>query len=538
MASYHCSVKVGKVGKGLPHAAYISREGKYAAMLSKGSGEKLEYLEHGNMPSWAKHRPLFFWEQADIRERSNGSVYREFELALPRELTNDQRIQLVQEFVHNELGTKFAYSFAIHNPLAALEGKDQPHAHIMFSEREQDGIERDPELFFKRANKKNPERGGCPKSNRFGGSITNAERKDALVKLRKNWADLQNIYLEKYGHTDRVDHRTLKEQGKDRTPEKHLGPKRVKMLSSEELSQIIWRRAAFKIYDAATRELWDLAGVERDIKPLNDECLMHEKNPTSKEGVIPPDKVPESVSRNFKTDAPGQYIDIVSGDLMFVDRGGSMMTLGIEEKTVASMVQLAKEKNWEYITLRGSDEFKRAAWLEAALHGMPVRGYQPDQRDIDLSEKMKAELAVRLREQKISNVEAAIRDTYTNGTNQRLYPVAYAYHQKVREVGKLDMSLNEKNQVLQKYTKALATHLVDGKQVPWPRGFVHDEKTVQMMAQSALEAIKKESGATCVRDRIFDYWEYVGRTNLLIAHGIAPEPEKPVERPKPSAPRR
>ena len=41
MATYHCSVKVGGKGQGAVHAAYISRELKYARR------EGLEYREHG-----------------------------------------------------------------------------------------------------------------------------------------------------------------------------------------------------------------------------------------------------------------------------------------------------------------------------------------------------------------------------------------------------------------------------------------------------------------------------------------------------------
>ena len=44
-----------------------------------------------------------------------------------------------------------------------MDGNDQPHVHLMFNERLQDGIERDPEQYFKRYNSKNPERGGAKK---------------------------------------------------------------------------------------------------------------------------------------------------------------------------------------------------------------------------------------------------------------------------------------------------------------------------------------------------------------------------------------
>lgn len=216
MASYHLSVKVGAKGKAAAHAEYIEREGEYKLKHQ----EKLEATEHGNMPQWAQDDPNLFWRCADEFERKNGSTYREIEIALPRELTPQQRKELVQVFVEQELGDQHAYTWAIHTPKASIEGGEQPHAHIMYSERIQDGIERGPDQFFKRYNPKQPERGGCQKSN----TTKSAEqRKAELVDLRERFADLQNVFLEEYGHTDRVDHRSLADQGIDRIPEKHLG---------------------------------------------------------------------------------------------------------------------------------------------------------------------------------------------------------------------------------------------------------------------------------------------------------------------------
>ena len=218
MATYHLTVKAGQRGKAKAHAEYIAREGKYSGSTRY---EDLEATEYGNMPAWAEHNPAEFWQAADDNERANGSAYREIEIALPRELTPEQRLELVQDFVSQELGKKHAYQFAIHTPKAALEKGEQPHAHIMYSERIIDGIERDPEQYFKRYNAKFPERGGNKKAS--GGKLE-SERKEELKQLRERWADIQNKHLEKHGHDERVSHLSLKEQGiEDREPEQHLG---------------------------------------------------------------------------------------------------------------------------------------------------------------------------------------------------------------------------------------------------------------------------------------------------------------------------
>ena len=259
MASYHLTVKTGAKGGGASHAAYISREDKYA---NKSKYEDLEHKQSGNMPSWAEENPMLLWKAADNFERVNGTTYREFEVALPRELTPDQRKDLVNDFIKNEIGDKHAYQYAIHCPKAGIEGKDQPHAHIMFCERINDGIERCPEQFFKRANSKNPELGGAKKSNL---SQSHTQRRQALIDLRSRWADLQNQHLEKSGHSIRVDHRSLKEQGLNREPEKHLGPQRVRDLTVQQASAILERRVAERELEQANKAMTSVIDLSGDL---------------------------------------------------------------------------------------------------------------------------------------------------------------------------------------------------------------------------------------------------------------------------------
>ncbi|MDC7924931.1 MobA/MobL family protein, partial [Escherichia coli] len=232
MASYHLSVKTGGKGKAASHADYIAREGKYA----REKDSDLEHKESGNMPAWAAHKPAEFWKAADTFERANGCTYREIEIALPRELKPEQRLELVRDFIRQEIGDRHAYQFAIHNPKAAIAGGEQPHAHIMFSERMNDGIDRDPQQYFKRANSKEPERGGAKKV-RFGETPT--ERREYLIAQRERWATLQNNHLERYQHPDRVDARSLKAQGIDREPERHLGAGQVQRFDTDQLQAIL-----------------------------------------------------------------------------------------------------------------------------------------------------------------------------------------------------------------------------------------------------------------------------------------------------------
>jgi len=269
MATYHCTIHVGSAGKGAAHDEYLRREGKYH---DGARYEDLEAAGYGNLPKWAEHNPSHFWQAADQLERKNGYVYREFEVALPRELNPEQRRALVQDFIQQEIGDRHAYTYAIHTPKAALEKGEQPHAHIMYSERTRDGIDRDPEQYFKRANKKNPERGGCAKSDRFSGGKTAEQARDAVTALRAHWAEITNTHLERHGHEARVDHRSLKEQGIEREPEKHLGGAGVRKLNRDDISTLLERRAAEGEHERAQAQKEDsIIDLSGDLeKALNE----------------------------------------------------------------------------------------------------------------------------------------------------------------------------------------------------------------------------------------------------------------------------
>ena len=251
MAISRLSMKVGKAGKASPHAAYIAREGRYAGRLERG--ERLEATAAGNMPAWAHSNPLAFWQAADAHERANGTTYREMELALPRELDATQRAELVREWVQNEIGDRHAYQWAIHVPLA-VDGGEQPHAHLMFSERQVDGIDRDPEQYFKRYNSKSPERGGARKGYgpNAGKTLTKAERVADLKELRARWEVMVNAHLERAGRAERIDMRSHADRGTGIEPETKQLPSQWRGQGRENVIEF---RAARAEHMAANAEL-------------------------------------------------------------------------------------------------------------------------------------------------------------------------------------------------------------------------------------------------------------------------------------------
>lgn len=231
MASFHMSIKSGKKGRAANHAAYIAREGKHSRDEETSD---LNVSSNGNLPDWAENDPLTFWEIADRYERANGATYREYEIALPVELSLEQNTQLVEDFVTKFVGNK-PYQLAIHVPIAAIGGVAQPHAHIMVSDRVPDGIDRLPEQHFRRYNSANPEAGGCKKDS---GGKNRLEMREQTLSMREDWANLQNTHLAKHGYNERVDHRSHKARGMDSKPERHLGHVGIKKMSDEELQEL------------------------------------------------------------------------------------------------------------------------------------------------------------------------------------------------------------------------------------------------------------------------------------------------------------
>ena len=229
MAVFHLKASFGsRVGgqSAVAKSDYIEREGRY-----EKDGEELEHKEHGNMPEWAEDDPGAYWEAADEHERANGRLYSEVQFALPKELGEAERRELAGEFAERVCSQeRLPYTLAIHRGGANGEN---PHAHLMFSERGHDGIERSAEQWFKRYNAKAPEKGGARKSRA-------AKAGDWLEKTREAWEQTANRALERAGRAERIDGRSLADlrdeahRGGDlkraaelsREPNVHLGPSR------------------------------------------------------------------------------------------------------------------------------------------------------------------------------------------------------------------------------------------------------------------------------------------------------------------------
>lgn len=235
MATYHLSLKNGKVGTAEQHADYILREGRYSG------GKRAEELVYKdtNLPRWAMSASAFF-ACADRYERTNGRAYTEFEIALPNELTHEENKKMVNDFITAHIGNNKVWTYAIHSKPATFDdSQEQIHVHIMICERiVEDGMTKakSPSKFFKRYNSKNPQNGGYLKDRALSGSRTEIAKK--LKGIRQSWEDMVNSEYKTHGIDKVVSCKTLKAQCDiaaeagdedmveflNRTPQEHLGP--------------------------------------------------------------------------------------------------------------------------------------------------------------------------------------------------------------------------------------------------------------------------------------------------------------------------
>lgn len=233
MAIFHHRLKSGKKGSAKDHIDYITRKGKHA------NRDDLIYAESRNLPDWAEGDPAKFFKASDTYERANGAAYREHVIALPIELTMEQNRTLAKQIAQELVGDK-PHVLAVHSPEGKLGGTPNPHMHLAYSDRVQDGINRPIDKTFARYNATHPEAGGCRKDS--GGKST-VELRDDVIAKRKKIADTINQALTDHGHDARVDHRSHKERGIRRQPERHLGPAKIKHMSEDDKAMYVARRS-------------------------------------------------------------------------------------------------------------------------------------------------------------------------------------------------------------------------------------------------------------------------------------------------------
>ena len=154
---------------------------------------------------WARDRATL-WNAAEAAEKQrNSRVAREYQVALPPELTPSQRLELART-LSRELADRYnvAVDLAVHDPRPGGDPRNF-HAHLLTTTREITPTGLGAKTGLDKASDK-----------RFTEKLTSS--RDEFLTLRERWATLTNNALREANIEARVEHRSLAARGIDREP--------------------------------------------------------------------------------------------------------------------------------------------------------------------------------------------------------------------------------------------------------------------------------------------------------------------------------
>ena len=264
MAIYHFSMKpVSRATSRSAVASMAYRAGE--KLTNKRDGITHDYtakqgVEHAEIvlpegvnADWALDRSDL-WNAAEFAEkRKDARVAREFEIALPHELSAEQRLEATREMAQ-ELADRYgaAVDFAIHAPHEASDVRNH-HAHLMMTTRQvgEEGL--GEKTYLERENKW-----------LLANDLPTTDMQ--LRDLRQRWEGIANERLAMAGLDIRIDHRSHMERGLEITPTEHMGVHATQMdrrgldVSRERLDADAARRNADLIREKPEQVLAIITG--------------------------------------------------------------------------------------------------------------------------------------------------------------------------------------------------------------------------------------------------------------------------------------
>lgn len=163
------------------------------------------------------------WNAVELSERAiNAQLARHIVLALPRELTWEQKKNLTLEYVQKNFVDKGMCATVVFHD----DDGNNPHAHILLTmrpikENGEWGAKSKMEYVLDENGQRVLLPSGRPKTKKI--KFTDWDERCNAETWRKAWADILNLNLEMCGHDVRVDHRSYERQGIDQIPTIHLG---------------------------------------------------------------------------------------------------------------------------------------------------------------------------------------------------------------------------------------------------------------------------------------------------------------------------
>ena len=202
-------------------------------------------------------------EQAEAKNKRQDSARtaREYIVAIPHELMEKDKkegVKCIANFC-DKLAQKYnvAVEFALHDQDYDDQGNGNKnyHFHLITTTRAVSFDSENNLVFGKKT--------AFEMSDSELKKIGEKRTKDQLTDIRKLWADVANKYLEKHDFDERIDHRTLKEQGLDRKPKIRLS-----MADSEKEKDGIRTKAGDynRAIDQSIELKQELAEIEKSLK--------------------------------------------------------------------------------------------------------------------------------------------------------------------------------------------------------------------------------------------------------------------------------
>lgn len=228
MAIYHCTTKT------------VNRSSRRTAVASMAyrAGEKLTDERTGLTHDFTRKEGVVYteilsnldteldrskvWNLAEKSEnRKDARTAREWVIALPDELDEEQRKELAREFAQSLVDRYGVVAdLAIHAPSKGGDDKNH-HAHILLTTRKAE-LDTENKLVL-------TQKSEIELSNTKRKSLGMGTSQEEIKQIRATWANLANHALEYAGYRERIDHRSYADQGNQLQATIHEGSKVTQM---------------------------------------------------------------------------------------------------------------------------------------------------------------------------------------------------------------------------------------------------------------------------------------------------------------------
>lgn len=251
MAIYHCSAK--NISRSSGRTATASAAYRTATEITdKRTGLIHDYTRKDGV----LHTEIFsnlgihidrsqLWNLAEITEkRKDARTAKEFVIALPYELTQEQRKELAHDFAKHLVERYDCIAdLAIHAPSRHSQDDRNHHAHIMITTRKAT-LDENKNLVL---------------SEKIDLELNNTKRKQLglpstdkeILTIRQDWERIANAHLERAGRAERIDHRSYEEIGNGKQAQIHETPEVTAMRRKGKETEISRTNDERKAYNAS-----------------------------------------------------------------------------------------------------------------------------------------------------------------------------------------------------------------------------------------------------------------------------------------------